>query len=426
MPAHRNRIADSAAAALALFAGCTGAALGQDAVAPPKLVVDNSSASQVPQTGRHADALNALLARIQLPPGFKITLFAIVPGARHLAVAPSGNPVFAGTRKNVVWSITDQDSNGVAEEVRRFAHGRGFQLPNGVCFDRRGDLIVAELNRVTRFMAVESSYRDAEVKAVELIGQDQLVPPAEASPGHGARTCRVAADGKLYITLGQPFNVQPKHKIELYEKLGIGGVIRVDAETGARREVFARGLRNPVGIDIDRDGMVWTTDNQTDGMGDDSPPGKLSKHPKSGAHYGYPWVIGTTKIPDSVAGYELSKLPMPKDITPPVFELPAHAADLGLVQYNADQFPARYRGAFFIAEHGSWDRSQPIGARVMVATLNADGSADRLEPFAHGWIDERTGQYLGRPVDVAVAKDGSLLVSDDAAGAIYRISYTAP
>jgi glucose/arabinose dehydrogenase len=379
----------------------------------------------VAQAGKSADAIRLNLKDIKLPPGFRIELYALVPGARHMALAPSSNLLFVGSRRTTLWVVADRNNDGVADEVKPFANALNFELPNGVCWTKDGALIVVELNRVLRFPAAQAAYDAEQVAVIEVVPQGQLIPPAEESPGHGARTCRVAPDGKLYITLGQPYNVQPAEKIELYEKLGIGGVIRINPLDGSAREVVARGLRNPVGIEVANDGVIWTTDNQTDGMGDDIPPGKLSRHTQIGAHHGYPWVIGTVTIPDSIAGYPLSQIPPPKHIQPPQLELPAHAADLGLTQYNATAFPKRYHGAFFIAERGSWNRTKPIGARVMVAYTKADGTAFTLEPFAYGWLDEKTGSYRGRPVDVAIMKDGSMLISDDHAGAIYRVTYRA-
>jgi glucose/arabinose dehydrogenase len=378
----------------------------------------------VAQSGRKADAIRNNLKKVTLPPGFGIELYAIVPDARHMAVAPSTNMLFVGTRKTTLWAVTDRDSDGVADEVKPFAPSLNFKQPNGVCWTRDGFLIVVEHNRVLNFPAAEFFYEGPDVAVIEVVPQGQLVPPDEESYNHGARVCRVADDGKLYVALGQPHNVQPREKIALYEKLGIGGVIRMNPFDGGGREVYARGMRNPVGITVNpKDKTLWATDNQTDGMGDDTPPGELNRLTQAGAHYGYPWFSGRTRVSDAAAGYKLSQIPPPAGIVMPQVEYPAHTAALGLTFYDGAKFPAKYRGGVFVAEHGSWNRTKPIGYRIMFSSLKPDGTVDKTEIFADGFLDKETGIALGRPVDVAQMKDGSILVSDDFAGAIYRISY---
>ena len=387
-----------------------------------KVATTDLNIPTVAQTGRNADAIKENLKRVKLPPGFKIDLFAIVPDARHMAVAPSTNMLFVGTRKTTVWAVTDRNSDGVADEVKSFAPSLKFSNPNGVCWTKDGFLIVAEHNRVLNFPAAEFFYEGPDVAVIEVVGQGKLIPPEEESYNHGARTCRIGPDGKLYITLGQPFNVQPRDKLKLYEQTGIGGIVRMNAFDGTGREVFATGIRNSVGQDFNpKDGSLWFTDNQTDGMGDDIPAGELNRATKAGQFFGYPWRQGKTRITEH--GYD--KDPLPPNITDPQVYMDAHAADLGLTFYTGKAFPAKYQGGIFSAQHGSWNRTKPIGARVMFTSLKADGTADKTEVFAEGWLDE-TGIYRGRPVDVAVAKDGSLLISDDFAGAIYRVTYTAP
>ena len=374
----------------------------------------------IPQTGKNADALRENLKKVKLPPGFKIELFAIVPDARHMAIAPSTNMLFVGTRKTSVWAVTDRNSDYVADEVKQFAPSLKFQVPNGVCWTKDGFLIVVEHNRVLNFPAAEFFYEGPDVAVIEVVPQGKLIPEEEESYNHHARTCRVGPDGMLYITLGQPFNVQPRDKIALFNKVGIGGIVRMNPFDGSKREVYATGIRNSVGIDISpKDGSVWFTDNQTDGMGDDIPAGELNRATKPGQFFGYPWKQGKTRITEF--GYD--KDPLPANITDPQVYMDAHAADLGLTHYTGKMFPAKYQGGIFSAQHGSWNRTKPIGARVMFTSIKADGTADKTEVFADGWLDSATGTYRGRPVDVAVMKDGSLLVSDDFAGAIYRISY---
>lgn len=373
-------------------------------------------APEIPQTGRKADAIAKNLAKVKLPDGFKIALYAIVPDARALAVGPNAGVLFVGTRKSKVYTVTDRDKDRVADEVRAFAPGIDFKIPNGVCFSRDGVLTVVEQNRVLAFPAAEFFYENPDVAAGVLVKQGELIPASEESFNHTARVCRVGPDGKTYIALGQPYNVPPAAKMDLYKKQGIGGIIRIDAD-GKNREVYATGIRNSVGMDFATDKSLWFTDNQVDGMGDDKPPGELNHATKAGQNFGFPWFGG-----GAVRTVEYKDEIPPADAVPPVAELPPHAADLGMTFYNGKMFPDSYKGGIFIAEHGSWNRTQPIGARVMFAKLGADGKVESVKPFAEGWLTG-DGEYLGRPVDVAVMLDGSLLVSDDSAGAVYRISY---
>lgn len=385
-----------------------------------RVATTNLEIPSVPQEGRNAKAIAENLKRVKLPSGFEISLFAVVPDARHMAVAPSTNMLFVGTRKTSVWAVTDRNSDGIADEVKAFAPSLRFSNPNGVCWTKDGFLIVVEHNRILSFPAAEFFYEGPDVAVSELVPQGKLIPPEDESFNHGARTCRVGPDGKLYVTLGQPFNVPPRDKIEKFAKLGLGGIIRMNASDGSDREVFATGIRNSVGQDFNpKDGSLWFTDNQTDGMGDDIPAGEINRADKPGMFFGYPYIQGKTRITE----YGYDKDPVPENTTSAEVLTEAHAADLGMTFYTGKQFPEKYRGAVFSAQHGSWNRTTPIGARVMVTYLNDEGHAEKTEPFAEGWLDADTGIYRGRPVDVAMMKDGSLLVSDDYAGAIYRITY---
>ena len=393
-----------------------------------KVATTDLNIPTVPQTGRNADAIRANLKNIKMPAGFKIDLYAIVPDARHMAVAPSTNMLFVGTRKTTVWAVTDRNSDGVADEVKSFAPSLKFTNPNGVCWTRDGFLIVAEHNRVLNFPAAEFFYEGPDVAVIEVVPQGKLIPVEEESYNHGARTCRVDDKGQLHITLGQPFNVQPKEKVALYEKLGIGGMVRMNAFDGSKREVVAVGVRNSVGMDINpKDKTVWFTDNQTDGMGDDTPPGELNRITKTGGeHFGYPYIHGNNvQIAGPDAAPDLKGMAPPAQWTKPQIEFAAHQAQLGMTFSGGNMFPEKYRNGIFVASHGSWNRTKPSGALINFVSLKADGTADKNEVFAEGWLDAN-GLYRGRPVDVAMMKDGSLLISDDFAGAIYRVTYSAP
>ncbi len=371
----------------------------------------------IEQTGANADAIRKNLANIKLPAGFKIGLYAVVPDARHMAVGPQGIVTFVGTRKTKVWSVTDRNKNRVADEVKDFAPSIDFAIPNGPCFSKDGFLYIAEQNRVLVFPAAEFFYESPDVAAFNVLKQGDLIPADEESYNHTARVCRIGPDKKLYISLGQPFNVAPQEKLQKYRDTGIGGIIRVNTD-GSGREVYTYGVRNSVGMDFNpNNGELWFTDNQVDGMGDDIPPGELNRQTEAGQHFGHPWYGGGTTRTN-----EYKDDAPPDGIVHPAVEMIAHAADLGMHFYTGKMFPSKYVGGIFSAQHGSWNRTTPVGARVMFTSVNEDGSVGETTPFAEGWIDENE-EYLGRPVDVAQLRDGSLLVSDDLAGAIYRIWY---
>jgi glucose/arabinose dehydrogenase len=414
----------STAAVVALLVGASSAQAQN--VAPDNLeklgsfkTTGTTEFTVIEQGGEFAEGIKKNLERITLPPGFKIGLYAIVPDARHMAVGPQGIVTFVGTRKTEVWSVTDRNKDRVADEVKNFAPSLTKAIPNGPCFSKDGFLYIAEQNRVLVYPAAEFFYESPDVVAVNVIKQGELIPPDEESYNHTARVCDVGPDGKLYISLGQPFNVAPPEKLELYRQLGVGGIIRVNTD-GTGREVFTYGVRNSVGQDFHPvTGELWWTDNQVDGMGDDIPPGELNHQTAAALHFGHPWYGGGSVRTKEYEGQEV-----PFEVVMPAVETQAHAADLGMMFYTGGMFPPEYKNAIFSAQHGSWNRTTPVGARVMVTFVDAEGKAE-MKPFAEGWIDENS-EYLGRPVDVAQLRDGSILVSDDLAGAIYRIWYEKP
>ncbi len=384
----------------------------------PRIETPGPSAfTTVDQGGRTAAALRRILAEeITLPAGFAIELYAIVPHARSMAVGPEGRVTFVGTRRDTVWAVTDHDGDQVVDTVRDFAPSVPFSIPNGPCFARDGVLYVAEQNRILAFPAAERDHGHPDITAYSLVPQGELIPPEEESFNHSARVCRVGPDDRLYVSLGQPYNVHPPGKVDLYDSWGIGGIIRINRD-GTGREVYTAGIRNSVGHDFHPvTGELWFTDNQVDFMGDDIPPGELNRQTAPGQHFGFPWYGGGT-----IRTHEYAAATPPADLVFPVVETIAHAADLGMTFYTGDMFPPRYRNAIFSAQHGSWNRTEPVGARVMVTVIDGHGNAS-MEVFAEGWLDD-DGSYLGRPMDVAQLPDGSLLVSDDHAGALYRISY---
>lgn len=374
----------------------------------------------VEQGGEFADGVAKNLEKIKLPEGFHIGLYAIVPDARHMAVGPQGIVTFVGTRKTEVWAMTDRNKDGKADEVKNFAPSLAKAIPNGPCFSPDGMLYIAEQNRVLQYPAAEFFYESPDVVAVNVIPQGELIPVEHESFNHTARVCRVGPDGKLYVALGQPYNVTPAELVDTFKEKGIGGIIRL-GQDGKGREVYVTGIRNSVGMDFDpATKELWFTDNQVDGMGDDIPPGEINHITAQGQAFGHPWYGG-----GDVRTNEFKDQTPPEGLVFPVVEMDAHAADLGMMFYTGAQFPAEYKGAIFSAQHGSWNRTVPIGARVMVTTFAEDGTPTS-KPFAEGWLNDETGEYSGRPVDVAQLRDGSLLVSDDLAGAVYRIWYEAP
>jgi glucose/arabinose dehydrogenase len=378
---------------------------------------ERSALVHVTQTGPQAEMIKKTLERIKLPPGFKIRLYALVPGARHMAVGPQGKVIFVGTVGTKVYTVTNDAASSGAGEVSEFASAIEMKVPNGVCFSKDGVLYVAEINRVLSFPRAEADYQDPSIKAKSIVEQDKLIPVRDEGAAHSARVCRVGPDGKLYIALGQPYNVPPKAKMDEYDKWGIGGIIRMNLD-GTGREVFARGIRNSVGMDFNpKDGILWFTDNQVDGMGDDIPPEEVDRAPTPGLDFGFPWYGG-----GHIRTKEYKNETPPERLVFPEIETPAHAANLGMTFYTGTNFPAKYEGGIFFAQHGSWNRTVPIGARVSFASLKTDGTGDMAEVFAEGWLNEK-GAYDGRPVDVAQLPDGSLIVSDDFAGALYKITY---
>ena len=372
----------------------------------------------IAQDGPAANSIRNILRTIELPPGFTIDLYALVPDARHMAMAPQGTALFVGTKKEKVWVVMDRDGDNIGDEVKDFAPSLTFDIPNGVAFSDDGFLFIAERNRVMMYPAAEFFHESPDVVAIPIVPQGGLIPVEEESYNHTARVIKLGPDNKLYISLGQPFNVAPPEKLALYNETGIGGIIRMDRD-GSNREVYTYGVRNSVGHDFNpANGELWWTDNQVDGMGDLIPPGELNRQTEMGQHFGHPWYGGGAVRTNEYRGQDV-----PVEVVMPVVEMDAHAADLGMSFYTGDMFPAKYHGGIFSAQHGSWNRTDPIGARVMFTGVNPDGSVGETMVFAAGWLN-KNAEYDGRPVDVAQMKDGSLLMSDDFANAIYRITYS--
>ncbi|MEW6442225.1 MAG: PQQ-dependent sugar dehydrogenase [bacterium] len=351
----------------------------------------------VPTRGQTTRELKA----IRLPEGFSISLFAgDVKNARSMTLGERGT-LFVGTRtEGKVYAVLDPDRNGRADEVITIA--KELRMPNGVAF-RKGSLYVAEVSRILRYDGIEERLKDLPGPVVV---QDRY-PSEEA---HGWKFIRFGPDGRLYVPVGAPCNVCESRNERFATITSIG-------PDGSGMEIFARGVRNSVGFDWHpATGELWFTENGRDQMGDDAPPDELNRAPRAGLFFGFPFCHGKD-IPDPEFGQGKDC----SSFVPPAIELGPHVAALGMRFYSGRQFPEEYRNQIFIAEHGSWNRSEPIGYRVTLVRLAGD-RAVRYEVFAEGWL-RQNGKAWGRPVDVEVMPDGSLLVSDDRAGAIYRIEY---
>ena len=388
---------------------------------------DAAMGESIPQDTKFAENVRKnILPNIKMPAGFKIELFAVAPDARHMAISRSKGAVWIGTRKDKVWQATDRDMDNVADTVESYSAALKFDIPNGVCYSDDGHLYVVERNRVLWFPAAEFFMEGADGPVFALIPQGELIPPEEESYNHTARVCVIGPDDKLYISLGQPFNVPAADKYPMYDEVGIGGMIKINRFPGELgREVVGIGIRNSVGHAFNPvNGDLWFTDNQVDGMGEETPPGELNKACGLGPNiwYGFPYYGGGNV---RTGEYKDKQIPgkYSAKYCKPQIETIAHAADLGMMFYTGKMFPAKYKNAIFSTQHGSWNRVNAKGARVMVTYLDGKGNATKMEPFAEGWLTE-LGTYLGRPVDVQQYVDGSILVSDDKAGVIYRISYS--
>jgi glucose/arabinose dehydrogenase len=338
------------------------------------------------------------LERVKLPPGFEITLFAQAQGARSMALGDKGT-LFVSTRDvGKVYAI--QHDGTKATKIDTIASG--LNMPNGVAV-KDGALYVAEVSRVWRYDAIESHLPSPPKPALVY---DKF--PTDRS--HGWKFMRFGPDGWLYLQVGAPCNIcEPADPY--------ASIVRLKPD-GSAMEVFARGVRNSVGFDWDpRTRELWFTDNGRDMLGDDVPPDELNHAPRPGMHFGYPYCHG-----GDVADPDYGARRKCAEFTPPAQKFGAHVASLGMRFYTGSMFPPEYANRIFIAEHGSWNRSKKSGYRVMQAKVE-NGKVVEYGVFAEGFLDAASDSAWGRPVDVQVMPDGALLVSDDHAGAIYRIAY---
>jgi len=340
------------------------------------------------------------LDKIKLPAGFSISVYAEgVENARQMALGENGT-VFAGSRRaGKLWAISDTDNNQRADQVRLI--DSDLTMPSGLEF-RDGALYVGAIDRILRYDDIES----------KLDQPPEPVVVSDAFPDekhHGWKYLRFGPDGKLYIPIGVPCNI--------CDEEGFGLIRRMNPD-GSDLETYAEGVRNSVGLAFHpENGELWFTDNGRDMLGDDIPADELNHAPQSGMHFGIPY-CHQGDLPDEEFGEGKNC----DDYTPPVAKLAPHAAPLGLAFYTGEMFPSEYKNRLFITQHGSWNRTEKVGYRVLVLDVQADGKVIDKQVFASGWLQGQ--EAWGRPNDVLVMPDGALLVSDDYADVIYRISYT--
>lgn len=343
------------------------------------------------------------LGDISLPPGFSISIFAdSVKGARSMALGTNGT-VFVGSRDaGNVYALEDTDGDGVAEKVTVIASG--MNEPNGIAF-KDGALYIGEIDRIYKMEGIESKLTNP--------GKPVLVYDSLPSDKHhGWKYMAFGPDGKLYLQIGAPCNICDDN---VTKDPRYATIDRINPD-GTGFEIFAHGVRNSVGFDWHpQTRELWFTENGRDNMGDNVPPDELNRAHVAGLNFGYPF-CHAGDIPDP----EFGKGKNCADYVAPEIRLNPHGAALGMKFYTGSQFPAEYKNQIFIAEHGSWNRSEPIGYQVSLVKLQGN-KAVSFEPFASGWLKD--GQSWGRPVDILQLKDGSLLVSDDHANVVYRISY---
>jgi len=341
------------------------------------------------------------LDKIKLPAGFKIDVYAEVEDARSMAISPSGVVYVGNKDKDKVYAI--KDTNGDYKADKKWIIASGLNMPNGVAF-RDGDLYIAEVSRISKIEDVEKKLDNPPAPVT-------VVDDYPTETHHGWKYIAFGPDGKLYVPVGAPCNICEPDK-EIY-----ASITRINPD-GTGREVFAKGVRNSVGFAWHPSTKeLWFTDNGRDMLGDDVPSCELNHAPKSGMHFGYPYCHeGSVKDPEFGNKKPCSAFVAPAD------KLGAHVAPLGLKFYTGDQFPSEYKNQIFVALHGSWNRTRKSGYNVTVVKLK-DNKVTGHEVFASGWLDEEAQKSWGRPVDVLSLPDGSMLISDDQAGVIYRVSH---
>jgi len=345
------------------------------------------------------ETLREKLSLIRLPSGFEINVYAEgVENARQLALGDHGT-VFAGSRRaGKVHAVVDADGDHVAESI--YLLDEDLNMPSGLEF-RFGSLYVGAVDRILR-------YDDIESRLDQPPEPDMLAVAFPNKTHHGWKYLRFGPDGMLYVPVGAPCNV--------CDEPGYSQIRRIFAD-GSGDEIYAEGVRNSVGMAFHpQTGELWFTDNGRDMLGDDLPGDELNHTPEAGQHFGFPYCHqGDTLDPEFGQGKSCA------DYAKPSLVLGAHVAALGLHFYTGEMFPPEYTNQLFIAQHGSWNRSEKVGYNILLVRFDETGKPSGSEVFASGWLQGQ--EDWGRPNDVLQMPDGSVLVSDDKANAIYRISY---
>ncbi len=343
--------------------------------------------------------------RLKAPEGFRVSLYADGVGNARAMVWGDKGTLFVGSRDaGKVYALRDADGDGRAE--KRWQIASGLRMPAGVAF-KDGALYVSAVERIYRFDGLQAWLDKGGIGTPPkpAVVVDDL--PDETH--HGWRYIAFGPDGKLYVPIGAPCNI--------CDEKDFATITRMNPD-GTQRETVARGVRNTVGFDWHpQTGKLWFTDNGRDWMGDETPQCELNVVDKAGEHFGFPY-CHQGDVPDPEFGQGKSCA----DYTRPVVLLGPHTAPLGMRFYTGAQFPAEYRGDVIVARHGSWNRAKKSGHDVVRVELDGEKSG-KVTPFLTGFLDGE--RALGRPVDVIQAKDGSVLISDDVAGAIYRVAYPA-
>ena len=338
---------------------------------------------------------------IVLPDGFKLTVFADnVPGARQLALGENGT-IFVGSKKPGRFFVLIDTNNDYLSD-KRLVINNDLALPTGVAY-LNGDLFVSGPDKILRYKNIEAELPKPSPPTL-------LLENLPEDSHHGMRVLEIGPDNMLYTAIGMPCNI-----CSLQNPI-MGAILRISPKDGSY-SIFAKGVRNSVGLAWQKESKnLWFTDNGRDWLGDNLPPDEINRAAKSGMHFGFPFVYGN----NSPETDYYSKRNTTLTYTPPVVSLQAHTAPLGLNFYSGNQFPLEYQGSLFVAQHGSWNRSSKVGYRIINIRFENSQPASKVI-FAEGWLK---GPFpSGRPVDILTLKDGSILISDDKAGKIYRISY---